>query len=196
MLRSTWDYSARLANFSNWLDRAALATRVVNPPEVIRWNLDKHYLAELQRADVPTVPTLYAEPGDEAGNVLDRFLHEHAAAELIIKPAVGSGARDAQRLPARCRRDASARISHACSGRASQRAVAALSCSVSMSKARPRSSISGGAFSHAIGKAAVLQSRACPDPGAVRARADRAHAPPNAEQLELGARVLAALPVR
>jgi glutathione synthase/RimK-type ligase-like ATP-grasp enzyme len=99
MIRSTWDYSARLSEFLNWLDRAALATRILNSPDVIRWNLDKHYLGELQRAGLPTVPTAYAEPGDDPGKGLDSFLQVHAAAELIIKPAVGSGARDAQRYP-------------------------------------------------------------------------------------------------
>jgi hypothetical protein len=37
-----WDYSVR-GEFLHWLDRAALAAHVLNPPTVIRWNLDKHY---------------------------------------------------------------------------------------------------------------------------------------------------------
>ena len=42
MIGSIWDYSARLNEFLNWLDRTALATRILNSPDVIRWNLNKH----------------------------------------------------------------------------------------------------------------------------------------------------------
>ena len=97
LLRSTWDYSARLGEFLSWLARTAPLTKIFNPPDVIRWNLDKHYLTELHRSGVRTVPTAYAEPGEDAPRVLEGFLKEHAATELVLQPAVGSGARDAQR---------------------------------------------------------------------------------------------------
>jgi glutathione synthase/RimK-type ligase-like ATP-grasp enzyme len=191
VIRSTWDYSLRLVEFLNWLDRAALATRVFNPPAVIRWNLDKHYLSELQRADVPTVPTLYAEPGDEAGNVLDRFLHEHGAAELIIKPAVGSGARDAQRYPRAARAALRAHIARLLSERRS----ALLQPYLQRVDEQGEAALIyiGGAFSHAIVKAAVLSPGHAPIRG-LFAPEQIAALTPNAEQLELGARVLAALP--
>ncbi|HEV7432489.1 MAG TPA: hypothetical protein VGN77_05555, partial [Steroidobacteraceae bacterium] len=70
LLRSTWDYSARWNEFRDWLARTALATPIVNTPAVIRWSLDKHYLGELHGAGVPTVPTMYAEPGDDIGAAL------------------------------------------------------------------------------------------------------------------------------
>ncbi len=66
LLRSTWDYSARLGEFLSWLARTATLTRIFNPPDVIRWSLDKHYLAELHRSGVRIVPTAYAEPGEDA----------------------------------------------------------------------------------------------------------------------------------
>ncbi len=193
VIRSTWDYSLRLPEFLNWLDRAALATRVFNPPNVIRWNLDKHYLAELQHADVPTVPTIFAEPGEEAGKVLDRFLQEHGAAELIIKPAVGSGARDAQRYPRAAVAKVRAHISRLlCAGRS-----ALLQPYLERVDEQGEAALIyiSGAFSHAIVKAAVLSPGQAPSqelfaPEQIGAR------PPTAEQLELGARVLAALPFK
>ena len=154
MIRSTWDYSVRLSEFLNWLDRAALATRILNPPDVIRWNLDKHYLGELQRAGVPTVPTAYVEPGDDAGKVLDSFLQVHAAAELIIKPAVGSGARDAQRHPRAAVAEMCAHLSRLLAGKRS----ALLQPYLERIDEQGETALIyiNGEFSHAVGKTAVL----------------------------------------
>jgi O-ureido-D-serine cyclo-ligase len=191
VIRSTWDYSVRLSEFLDWLDRAALATRVFNPPAVIRWNLDKHYLAELQRAAVPTVPTLYAEPGDEAGAVLERFLQEHGAAELIIKPAVGSGARDAQRYP----RSAVATVRAHISRLLAQRRSVLLQPYLERVDEQGEAALIyiNGAFSHAIVKAAVLSPGHAPSQE-LFAPEQIAAGSPDAGQLELGAQVLAALP--
>ena len=35
---------------------------VHNPPATLRWNIDKRYLRDLERAGVPTVPTVWVEP--------------------------------------------------------------------------------------------------------------------------------------
>ena len=64
LLRSTWDYAERFAEFLAWAERTAKLTTLVNPPPVIRWNTDKHYLRDLARAGVPTVPTQFVEPGE------------------------------------------------------------------------------------------------------------------------------------
>lgn len=84
-LRSTWDYSARLAEFRHWLDVIDAAAQVVNPVPLVRWNLDKHYLAELAGAGVPTIPTVFVEPGD---------VPALPDAGFVVKPAVGAGSRD------------------------------------------------------------------------------------------------------
>jgi glutathione synthase/RimK-type ligase-like ATP-grasp enzyme len=191
VLRSAWDYSARLREFLSWLDRAALATRIANPPAVIRWNLDKHYLGELQRAGLPTVPTAYVEPGDDAGTVLDQFLQEHGAAELIIKPAVGSGARDAQRHPRTALAPMRAQLSRLL---AERRSVLLQPYLERIDEEGETALIYlNGEFSHAVCKSAVLrrghgpmQALFAPEEIAVREAA--------AEELALGARVLGALP--
>jgi glutathione synthase/RimK-type ligase-like ATP-grasp enzyme len=84
VIRSTWDYPQRLPQFAAWLDRVAAATDLRNPPAVVRWNLDKHYLAELSDAGVPTIPTAFVEPGGVA----------ELAGDVVVKPAVGAGSRD------------------------------------------------------------------------------------------------------
>ena len=86
ILRSAWDYPERLPHFRRWLRSVHEATDLQNPIDIVEWNLNKHYLAELSRAGVPTTPTTFVEPGD-------RF--EPPDGEYVLKPAVGAGSRDA-----------------------------------------------------------------------------------------------------
>ena len=86
VLRSTWDYPQRLDDFRAWLAKAAAATDLRNPLPMVRWNLDKHYLAELDRAGVPVVATTFVEPGETP---------PRPRGEFVVKPAVGAGSRDA-----------------------------------------------------------------------------------------------------
>jgi O-ureido-D-serine cyclo-ligase len=99
LLRSTWDYTDRLHDFLAWVDLAGSLTTVLNAPEVVRWNTDKHYLAELARAGVPVVPSGFIEPGASAEQTLNAFLACHETPEFVVKPAVGAGSRDTQRHP-------------------------------------------------------------------------------------------------
>lgn len=88
VIRSPWDYPDRPDEFHAWLDRAEAATRVVNAPATMRWNLDKHYLRDLERTSIRVVPTVYAATRDAAEAALAR--HSRA----VVKPAVSAGARD------------------------------------------------------------------------------------------------------
>jgi glutathione synthase/RimK-type ligase-like ATP-grasp enzyme len=98
MISSTWDYHEHLADFRSWLRRADAATRLVNERALVEWNLDKRYLIELEAAGVPTIPTVWIEPGGEA-----EAAHEVAAAggeQGVIKPVVDLGALNLVRVPA------------------------------------------------------------------------------------------------
>jgi O-ureido-D-serine cyclo-ligase len=97
VLRSTWDYAERLPEFLAWAERMSTRTRLQNPLDVLRWNTDKHYLGDLERAGVAIVPSTFVEPGADAAAALDAFLAGTAAAEFVVKPSVGAGSRDAQR---------------------------------------------------------------------------------------------------
>ncbi|WP_410815100.1 RimK family alpha-L-glutamate ligase [Micromonospora sp. 067-2] len=87
VLRSPWDYALRRNEFVAW---AATVTALVNPSEVVRWNTDKRYLAELSAAGVPTVPTFWVEPGESWRLPAD-------TGEYVIKPAVSAGSQDTGR---------------------------------------------------------------------------------------------------
>jgi len=119
LLRSTWDYVDRIDEFLAWCDLCAARTRLLNPPDVIRWNTDKHYLAHLSQAGVPVVPTRFVEPGLDAATELAAFLAAGPSActvgrtpvfdEFVVKPAIGAGSRDAARY---ARDDASQALGH------------------------------------------------------------------------------------
>ncbi|MFF7139705.1 RimK family alpha-L-glutamate ligase [Streptomyces nodosus] len=91
VIRSTWDYSWRAAEFAAWAERCGKATRLANPADVVRWNADKRYLGELAAAGVPVVPTRYIAAGDRVELPDDQ--------EYVVKPTSGAGARFAARYP-------------------------------------------------------------------------------------------------
>jgi O-ureido-D-serine cyclo-ligase len=97
VLRSTWDYTTRLSDFLVWASEVSTRTRLINPLPVVRWNVDKHYLSDLDRAGIPTIPSRFIEPGEDAGVQARRWLSEFETDEVVVKPAVGAGSKDAQR---------------------------------------------------------------------------------------------------
>jgi hypothetical protein len=190
LLRSTWDYAERFAEFLAWAERTAKLTTLLNPPPVIRWNTDKHYLRDLARAGVPTVPTQFVEPGESALRALARFL-EDGLAEWVVKPAVGAGSRDAARYVKgedRAARDHVERLLDA--GR-----------SVLLQPYLDQIDLHGetaliyftGRFSHAIRKGPLLRRGGAPTDELFAAEQITARTP-GADELLIAERALAALP--
>ena len=63
LANGAWDNIHHVDEFLAWVDGvAASGVPVRNTPATLRWNIDKHYLRDLERAGVPTVPTVWAEP--------------------------------------------------------------------------------------------------------------------------------------
>lgn len=86
IIRSTWDYSARLAEFVDW---CAGVPSLRNSADVVRWNTDKRYLLDLAAAGVSIVPTELVAPGQRP---------RWPEAEFVLKPAVGVGSIGAGRF--------------------------------------------------------------------------------------------------
>jgi glutathione synthase/RimK-type ligase-like ATP-grasp enzyme len=97
LLRSTWDYAERISEFLTWVQHASRLTSVLNPLSVVRWNTDKHYLGQLAQAGVTIVPSTFIEPGQDAAQAVQDFLATHGHSEIVVKPTVGAGSRDAER---------------------------------------------------------------------------------------------------
>jgi len=87
VIRTTWDYARRRDEFLRWADR--IDGRLHNGPDLVRWNSDKRYLADLERAGVPVVETAFLEP-ETPMPVL--------SGEVVVKPNVSAGGRDTGRF--------------------------------------------------------------------------------------------------
>ncbi|HEX5459501.1 MAG TPA: hypothetical protein VFX20_05970 [Steroidobacteraceae bacterium] len=191
LLRSAWDYAERLPEFLAWADRTAALTTLINPPAVIRWNTDKHYLAQLARAGVATVPTTFVEPGERGAEELARFLAEGGAAEWVVKPAVGAGSRDAARY---ARGEEAVAAAHLERLLEAGRSVILQPYLAQVDHHGETALIFfAGRLSHAIRKGPLLQRGAAPTGGLFAAEQITMRTPA-AEELQVAHSVLAALP--
>lgn len=91
IFRTTWDYFDRFPEFSVWLDRIQKETRLINPKELILWNIDKHYLGDLANNGIPIPPTRFIEKGDTLS--LKEHLRDLSWEKFILKPVVSGAAR-------------------------------------------------------------------------------------------------------
>lgn len=98
VLSSTWDYYERQDEFRTWLRDVDRRTTLVNPLSLVEWNLDKRYLIELEAAGVPTIPTVWVEPGGEREAVPE--IAGEGWEQVVIKPVIDLGARNLVRVPA------------------------------------------------------------------------------------------------
>lgn len=192
LLRSTWDYTGRYPEFIDWCERIERTTRLLNPLDVVRWNTDKRYLAQLEAIDIPIVPSDFALPGDDPQAILTEFLGVHPdAAEIVIKPTIGAGSRDARRH----RREAlDAMREHLALLLDAQRSAILQPYLSSVDAAGETALLYfDGQFSHAIRKGPLLQA----DADSTRALFATEHIQPRtpgADERELADRLVAALP--
>lgn len=87
VVRSTWDYLAKLDAFVRWIDSTSRVTRLVNSAATLRWNLDKRYLFDLAAQGVDIISTTLVERGSMAD--WPALFGRHG--ELVLKPAISAG---------------------------------------------------------------------------------------------------------
>jgi hypothetical protein len=93
LIRSTWDYQLDLKGFLDVLqaiDRSS--ARLENPLDLVKWNVSKTYLRDLEARGVKIVPTLWRQ-GLCAEQVVS-FFAELDTGEIVIKPVVSANADD------------------------------------------------------------------------------------------------------
>jgi len=96
LFRTTWDYFDRWSEFSLWLTRTAQSTTLFNSPEILFWNLDKHYLRDLASLNTRVVPTEFADCGDVRS--LLSIAQSRGWNEVVVKPAIAGAAKDTFRI--------------------------------------------------------------------------------------------------
>lgn len=175
VVRSTWDYPARREAFLAW---AESVPRVLNSPDVLRWNTDKRYLATL---GPQTIPTNFLEPGGPF--VVPGFA-------FAVKPSVGAGSIGAARYEAG---DERAREHVAQLHAAGQTVMVQPYVEAVDREEELALHYVGGEFSHAVRKAAMLPPGAEPGEGLfVEERISATE--PSEKERELAERTLDAVP--
>jgi glutathione synthase/RimK-type ligase-like ATP-grasp enzyme len=93
VIRSTWDYFDKYNAFGVWLDRLQRdGVRLLNPPAVVRENIDKRYLQRLAKAGVSVVPTMWVEGNTHTRDELVALARALKWDEVVVKPAIAAGA--------------------------------------------------------------------------------------------------------
>ena len=91
LFRTTWDYFDRFDEFSLWLDTASKQTAFINSEKLIRWNIDKRYLKDLEEKGICIPPTRVVEKGEQ---ITLTSIHEQFHFEdLVVKPVFSGAAR-------------------------------------------------------------------------------------------------------
>ena len=88
--RTIWDYFERFDEFWEWLEQVKTKTRLINSYELIKWNIDKHYLKDLSSWGIKTVPTYFADKGCKMK--LHEIAKRNQWKDLVIKPAISASA--------------------------------------------------------------------------------------------------------
>lgn len=90
ILKSPWGYHLHPAAFATWLTAVEKLTRVLNPPDVVRWNLDKTYLAALAQSGVAVCPSFFASTDEQVRSAIAAC----GAPHVVIKPTVSAASAD------------------------------------------------------------------------------------------------------
>ena len=94
IFRSSWDYHHAPEAFLDWLARwEAEGVRFWNPPELVRWNLSKRYLLDLEQRGVGVVPTVIVD--ESAAHHLPLVLAERGWRKAVVKPAIAASGHQA-----------------------------------------------------------------------------------------------------
>lgn len=97
IIRSCWDYHKHARRFLEVLGVIDASSAVLaNSLDLVKWNINKKYLKDLQEQDIPIVPTLWAD--DIKSVAFEEIFSILGTDELIIKPTVGAGADDTFRI--------------------------------------------------------------------------------------------------
>ncbi len=184
VIRSTWDYPARRPEFVEWARRVP---NLRNPADVIAWNTDKRYLAELAAAGVPIVPTTWLDPND-AVVLPPKGRH-------VLKPSVGAGSLGAAAFSLHDVHEARLAREHALRLLAAGQTVMVQPYVAQIEQLGETALIFiGGEFSHAISKSAMLVGDREALEGGLYLEESITRRDPTQAELEVAHRALGAIP--
>ena len=96
LIRTTWDYFERFEEWQQWLDLVSEKSTLINPVDLVRWNMDKHYLGDLQKRGINIPETHYIEKGTIT--TLKELQAKTGWEQIILKPCVSGASRHTYKL--------------------------------------------------------------------------------------------------
>lgn len=97
LIRTTWDYHRYYEKFIETLKAINRSgTCLVNPLELVIWNIHKTYLRDLEWKGIRVVPAIWPEKIDR--EQLYFAMEEFGVKEIVVKPVVSAGARNTFRI--------------------------------------------------------------------------------------------------
>ena len=96
LFRSTWDYFDNFEQFKKWFDKTRNTCLMINSSETIEWNLDKHYLLDLQKHQIPIPNSEFIKRGSPVD--LSHLMQEKNWNEIVVKPTISGAAKNTYRL--------------------------------------------------------------------------------------------------
>ncbi len=96
LFRTIWDYFHRFDEFSKWLEKTKHKTTFINPPEIIYWNIDKHYLKDLSDKGINIPNTYFIEKGDK--RTLTEIFNTCKWKDAVLKPTVSGAGRHTYKI--------------------------------------------------------------------------------------------------
>jgi len=96
IIRSTWDYWNDVPAFLDTLEMIDGKTLLANRLNLVRWNLAKTYMRDLQQNGIGIVPTIFANSLEM--DFFSTYQGKLARDEFVVKPVVGANGDDAFRV--------------------------------------------------------------------------------------------------
>ncbi|WP_288446117.1 hypothetical protein [uncultured Chryseobacterium sp.] len=93
LLKTPWDYHQKFEQFDRWLDQLeSINVKLLNDYKVVRWNMDKHYLQEVEQSGFEIIPSIFLTKGWKED--LSPFFAKLDTDKLILKPCISGGSRN------------------------------------------------------------------------------------------------------
>lgn len=96
LVRSVWDYHLHPLDFIRWIEDVSVRMTVLNPPEMIRWSMDKRYLQEIEAAGFPVPRTLFVAQGADVE--LESVMRLGGLKQAVVKPVISASAHETRRI--------------------------------------------------------------------------------------------------
>jgi hypothetical protein len=92
VVSSTWDSVDRPEEYLAWARAVDSSSVLINSFSALEWGLDKTHQRDLAALGVPTIPTVWAEPGE--------VWESPPPFEFVVKPSISAGGRSTARYGA------------------------------------------------------------------------------------------------